>query len=123
MQLLHVPNERLSDDLELALDKLWLEVKGTDAEDNLDVQTQEEFSMIDTPMELSDNLIIWKGTFKLAKTKKQREISKEAMYVKSARRNVGNSVQSGTAEYCCYRYAGYRQATRGTTSSTMSTNT
>ena len=58
MQLLHVPNERLSDDLELALDKLWLEVKGTDAEDNLDVQTQEEFSMIDTPMELSDNLII-----------------------------------------------------------------
>ena len=63
-------------------------------------------------MTLSYILIILKGT--LAKTKKQKEISKG-----KACRNDGNSVQSVTAYYCCYRYTGYRQATRGTTSSTM----
>ena len=70
----------LSDDLELALEKLSLEVEGTDAEDDLDIQTQEDFALMDTVMELSDKLIILKGT--LAKTMEQKEISKVTMYEK-----------------------------------------
>ena len=68
----------LSDDLELALEKLSLEVEGTDAVDDLDIQTQKDFALMDTAMELSDKLIILKGT--LAKTMEQKEISKVAMY-------------------------------------------
>ena len=68
----------LSDELELALEKLSLEVEGTDAEDDLDIQTQEDFVLMDTAMELSDKLIILKGT--LAKTMEQKEISKVTMY-------------------------------------------
>ena len=67
-----------SDDLELALEKLSLEVEGTDAEDDLDIQTQEDFALMDTAMELGDKLIILKGT--LAKTMEQKEISKVTMY-------------------------------------------
>ena len=60
----------LSDDLELALEKLSLEVEGTDAEGDLDIQTQEDFALMDTALELSDKLIILKGT--LAKTMEQK---------------------------------------------------
>ena len=68
----------LSDDLELALEILPLEVEGTDAEDDLDIQTKEYFALMDTTMVMSDILFILKGI--LAKTKKQKEISKVAMY-------------------------------------------
>ena len=60
-----------SDDLELALEILLLEVEGTDAEDDLDIQTKEYFALMDTIMVLSDILIILKGT--LAKPKKQKK--------------------------------------------------
>ena len=68
----------LSDDLELAVEKLSLEVEGIDAEDDLDIQTRVDFALMDTALELSDKLIILKGT--LAKTMEQKEISKVTMY-------------------------------------------
>ena len=38
----------------LALEILPLEVEGTDAEGDLDIQTKEEFALMDTAMALSD---------------------------------------------------------------------
>ena len=48
----------LFDDLELGLEILPLEIEGTDAEDDLDIQTKEDFALIDTAMALSDTLFI-----------------------------------------------------------------
>ena len=44
----------------LALEILPLEVEGTDAEDDLDIQTKDEFALMDTAMTLSDTYFISK---------------------------------------------------------------
>ena len=46
----------LSDALETALENLSLEIEGTDAENDFDSETSKDFALMDTAMELSDEL-------------------------------------------------------------------
>ena len=94
----------LSDDLDLAIEKLLLEVEGTDAEDDLDIQTQEDFVLMDIAMELSDKLTILNNT--LSEKMKQKEISN---VWGTARRNDKKTVWTVTTDYCCNIYGYFRQ--------------
>ena len=46
----------LSDALETALENVSLKVEGTEAEDDFDSETSKDFALMDTAMELSDEL-------------------------------------------------------------------
>ena len=51
----------ISDTLEIALANLSLKVEATETENDLDCETSKDFALMDTAMELSDELNIWKS--------------------------------------------------------------